>query len=377
MKVIAWYLPQFHEIPENNMWWGDGFTEWTNLKKARALFKGHNQPRVPLNKNYYNLLDDEVKNWQVDLAKKYGVYGFCMHHYWFDGKLLLEKPVEQYLKNKSLDLPFCLNWANEHWTNQWKSNSEKILIEQCYGDREQWKKHFNYLLPFFRDARYIKIEGKPLFSIYRPEFIDADKLNEMLECWMQLALENGFPGMAFAYVGMKWDYVENKDDSKFMFDIEYQPSLCWNADRQNKLWVKLYNFIPNKFEKRFSKIFSILKGVIVQAENMKENIRDYDETWNKVLNWEPKSEKSIPGAFVDWDNTPRKGKRGVYLQGASPEKFKYYFKKQIERAKKIYNKDIIFIFSWNEWCEGGYLEPDEKNKYGYLESIAATLNEEH
>lgn len=372
MKVIAWYLPQFHEIPENDKWWGKGFTEWTNVKKAEALAKDHNQPRVPLNNNYYNLLDDEVKKWQVDLAKKYGIYGFCMHHYWFDGKLLLEKPVEQYLENKSLDLPFCLNWANEHWTNQWKSNSERVLIEQHYGGREQWEQHFNYLLPFFQDSRYIKIEGKPLFSIYRPEFID--NLNDMLDCWNELALANGLPGMAFAYVGMKWDYVNNKDDSRFMYDIEYQPSLCWNAERQNKFWVKIYNHIPNWFEEKFSNAFSILKGLIVQFENTKANVRDYDETWETILKWKPKSDKSVPGAFVDWDNTPRKGERGIYLQGASPEKFKIYFKKQVERAKSVYNKDIIFIFSWNEWCEGGYLEPDEKNGYKYLEGIASALD---
>lgn len=371
MKVIAWYLPQFHEIPENDKWWGKGFTEWTNIKKAKPLNPKHNQPRVPLNNNYYNLLDGNVMKWQVGLAKKYGIYGFCMHHYWFDGKLLLEKPVEHYLKDKTLDLPFCLNWANEHWTNQWSSASEKILVEQNYGNKEQWKTHFEYLLPFFQDDRYIKVEGKPLFSIYRPEFVDC--LNEMLDYWNELAVHNGFPGMAYSYVGMKWDYVDNKDDSRFMYDIEYQPSLCWNEERQKTLWVKIYNHIPKWVESRCARIFSRMKGIIASAEVKDQNIRSYDETWEKILSTPPKSEKSVPGAFVDWDNTPRKGNRGIYMEGATPEKFERYFSRQIERARNIYHKDMIFVFSWNEWCEGGYLEPDTKNRYGYLESIAKSL----
>lgn len=148
MKIIAWYLPQFHETLENNEWWGKGFTDWVNVKKGKKIEEGQEQPRIPLNNNYYNLLDDNIKKWQVDLAKKYGVYGFCMHHYWFGGKLLLEQPAEQFLKNKELDLPFCFNWANEHWTTSW-SGGTKVLIKQEYGQEADWIEHFNYLLPFF------------------------------------------------------------------------------------------------------------------------------------------------------------------------------------------------------------------------------------
>lgn len=372
IKLIAWYLPQFHEIPENNEWWGEGFTEWTNVKKAKKLVEFHNQPRVPLNKNYYNLLDNKVLKWQIELAKKYGLYGFCMHHYWFDGKLLLEKPVENFLLSKELNIPFCLNWANEHWTNQWVSGSEKILIEQKYGGKKEWKEHFEYLLPFFMDNRYIKIEGKPMFTIYRPEFVDC--LNEMLDYWQELAKEAGLSGMAFSYVGMKWDYLKNKDDSRFMFDIEYQPCTIWNKERQNNLSVKLADKLPSWAIKRFAKPLNIIKGWISDRENKNNNMLDYDETWNKILCNNPKSEKCIPGAFVDWDNTSRKGENGTFLIGASPAKFEYYLKKQMQRAKEIYNKDMLFIFSWNEWCEGGYLEPDELNGYGYLQAIQNALN---
>ncbi len=371
MKIIAWYLPQFHEIPENNEWWGAGFTEWTNLKKGCALTPNHNQPRIPKDNNYYNLLDDNVKAWQVNLAKKYGIYGFCMHHYWFNGKLLLEKPVEQYLENKELDLPFCLNWANEHWTNQWVSNSQKILIEQTYGCKKQWKEHFDYLLPFFKDSRYIKIEGKPFFSIFRPELIE--NIGDMVEYFQELAKENGLPGISFAYQGSKWDFVDNKDDAGFDFDLEYQPILCWSKKRQNYLSVRIQDALPKSIMKIFSKPLNILKGWIFMNESRNHNELIYDDVWQEILDYEPANTKCIPGAFVDWDNTPRKGDRGIYLKDTTPQKFQKYFEEQIMRAKDVYKKDMLFVFSWNEWCEGGYLEPDEKNGTKFLEAIKQAL----
>ena len=190
MKIIAFYLPQFHNIPENDEWWGDGFTEWTNVKKAKPLYEGHMQPRVPLGGNYYNLLDDNVKIWQADLAKKYGVYGFCYYHYWFNGKMLLEKPMEQMLANKEVDIPFCICWANEPWTKAWVGDERKLLIAQEYGQEEEWKQHFMYLLPFFKDERYITKNGKPLFVFYRPDIVPCMK--EMIETWDKLAKENAF-----------------------------------------------------------------------------------------------------------------------------------------------------------------------------------------
>ena len=153
MKIIAFYLPQFHNIPENDEWWGDGFTEWVNVKAAKPLFEGHQQPKVPLNDNYYNLLDDNVKIWQAKIAKEHGVYGFCYYHYWFSGKMLLEKPMEQMLKNKAVDIPFCISWANETWTKAWVNDEKKVLILQKYGEKDEWKQHFDYLLPFFKDDR--------------------------------------------------------------------------------------------------------------------------------------------------------------------------------------------------------------------------------
>lgn len=375
MKLIAWYLPQFHEIPENNKWWGRGFTEWDNVKKARVHHKGQIQPRVPLGKNYYNLLDNDVKKWQVNLAKKYGVYGFAMYHYWFDGKLLLEKPVEQYLENKELDLPFCICWANEHWTNRWVSQKESILIEQNYGDEKQWIQHFEYLLPFFKDDRYICEDGKPLIIIYRPELIEC--LNDMVDCWKKLAIENGLSGLTMAYQGEKWDLVKTseKDDSRFDLNIEFQPLKAFNADRHNrhKVLSKMQSVLPKWFEKNFSKLLYYSKELFSRVDERQGVRYSFDELWENILKMEPNSEKSVPGAFVGWDNSPRKNENGVYVVDVTPEKFEKYLIEQIKRARDVYKKDYIFVYAWNEWAEGGYLEPDELYQYGFLEAIHNAL----
>lgn len=231
MKIIAFYLPQFHDIPENDEWWGKGFTEWVNVKKAKPMYKGHEQPRVPLNNNYYNLLDDEVKVWQAELAKQYGIYGFCYYHYWFNGKLLLEKPMSQMLSNKKIDIPFCICWANEPWTRAWVGE-KKVLITQKYGKIDDWVKHFNYLLPFFKDNRYIKNDNKPFFVIYRPEIIGC--LKEMVECWDRLAKKNGFKGIDFAYQNIDFDVQKHKDDSMFSYNIEFQPHYAFYDMNINK-----------------------------------------------------------------------------------------------------------------------------------------------
>ena len=221
MKIIAFYLPQFHNIPENDEWWGDGFTEWVNVKKAKPLYAGHVQPKEPLDDNYYDLTDDKVKVWQSQLAKKYGVYGFCYYHYWFNGKLLLEKPMEQMLANPEVDTPFCICWANEAWTKAWV-NSTQTLIPQKYGEKKEWKDHFDYMLKFFKDDRYIKCDGKPLLVIYKPELIECG--NEMIDYFQELAKEAGFPGICMAYQHGNMDfYSENKDDSRYDLDIEFQP----------------------------------------------------------------------------------------------------------------------------------------------------------
>lgn len=369
MKIIAFYLPQFHDIPENDEWWGKGFTEWVNVKKAQPLFEGHNQPRVPLNDNYYNLLDDETKSWQISLAKKYGVYGFCFYHYWFNGKLLLERPIEQYLENKSLDHPFCICWANEPWTKAWLGNRKEVLIPQKYGDKNEWEEHFNYLLPFIKDERYICNEGKPLIVIYRPEVID--NLNDMLDYWQELAVKNGMSGLYFAYQSLGFDLQTHKDDSRFKYNIEFQPDYA-NWDLNKKEYFHL-----RKIKRKLSTYLERKLGINIQFLGSCKTLRifDYDLTWKQILNRKPSDDKCVPGAFVDWDNTPRHSKEGYLYKGANPEKFQTYLSKQIKNARNIYKKDMLFMYAWNEWAEGGYLEPDERFGYGYLEAIKQALIE--
>ncbi len=365
MKTIAFYLPQFHAIPENDEWWGKGFTEWVNVKKAKPLFEGHYQPRIPYGENYYNLLDAETMRWQTKIAKEHGLYGFCFYHYWFDGHMLLEKPMEMLLRDKTIDFPFCVCWANEHWTKAWVSKQDSILIAQRYGERKEWEEHFNYLLQFFKDERYIKTNGKPLVVIYRPDLIDC--LNDMLDCWQELAVQNGLEGLEFAYQQIQFDIQKNKDESRFAYNIEYQPNYA-NYDLSHEKFVFL------KKVKRW--LTPILQNIGINIEQVRPQgliKRDYDEVWNAILSRMPSSEKSVPGAFVDWDNTPRKQEKGSVFLGVSPEKFEKYMTEQIRRTKEVYKKDMLFLFAWNEWAEGGYMEPDEKYGYGYLEALKKAL----
>lgn len=371
MNVIAFYLPQFHEIPENDAWWGKGFTEWVNMKRAKPFFEGHYQPRVPLGGNYYDLLDPKTLHWQVDLANRYGIGGFCFYHYWFDGRMLLQRPVEMYLADKTLELPFCICWANEHWTNQWVSGENKVLIEQRYGGFDEWRKHFEYLLPFMRDERYIRVDGKPLVVIYRPEIIDC--LVEMLGCWRKLAEESGLGGLTIAYQHPSYYMYPGKDESLFDYNIEYQPTMADTLMKSQHHKVlraikrRVTPILENKFDLDLRNVGS--GGGLTH--------KSYDDVWEFTLGMQPTrgAGRSFPGGFVDWDNTPRRGERGTVYDGVTVDKFKSYFKRQVEHARNEYKSDYLFVFAWNEWAEGGYLEPDEGRRYGFLEAIHDSLAE--
>lgn len=374
MKIIAFYLPQYHRVKENDEWWGEGFTEWTNLRKARPLFEGHYQPRVPLNNNYYDLSMDDPKEWQCRIAREHGIYGFCIYHYWFNGHLLLEKPVEQYLQNPKCDLPFCICWANENWTNVWSAGDKAtVLLSHKKETPKEWEEHFFYLLPFFKDKRYIKDDnGKLLFVIFRPDLIT--ECNEMLRYWDNLAVKEGLPGFSFAYQSPEFDDQTGKDDSEFKYAIEYQPIYALKEMTGRNL--KGIRNVKKKLDRYMEK-----KGMAAidlhQMFKGKNNLYtfDYDEVWETVLNRIPQSDKYITGCFVDWDSSPRRGLGGRIFLGASPEKFGKYLAELIKKEKREYHKDMIFAFAWNEWTEGGYLEPDERFGYGYLEAIKRVLEE--
>lgn len=375
MNIIAFYLPQFHAIPENDKAWGEGFTEWVNVKKATPLFEGHQQPKIPLNKNYYNLLDINVMKWQVEMAKKYGVSGFCFYHYWFNRKLLLEKPLEQFRDTPDIDMPYCLCWANEPWSKTWVSKENDVIMPQKYGDEDEWVDHFNYFLPFFNDQRYMKKNNKPFVVIYRPS--DIPCLEAMLECWRDLAVKNGFNGLEIAFQTMNFDMENDKRRALFDYDIEYQPQYAeMDLDKLNIPWLR-------KVKRKIDKVLLGRKGgktidfheMIYKKRIKTNNMMSYEKLWNAILKRKPIDNKCIPGAFVNWDNSPRKGINARICEGANPATFKKYLSEQIKHAREVYHKDQIFIYAWNEWAEGGYLEPDEYNRYGYLEAIRDALKE--
>ena len=371
-KIIAFYLPQYHAIPENDQWWGKEFTEWTNVKKAKPLFEGHDQPRIPLNHNYYNLLDDNTKIWQANLAKKYGVYGFCYYHYWFKGgKKLLEKPAEQMLANKDVDLQFCFCWANENWTRNWDGGNREIMVEQDYGDKKDWELHFQYLLQFFKDERYITVDGKPLFVIYKPDLIID--IYEMVQYFKKRIVEEGFPGICLAFQFPTYYADMFYRDDIFDYMIEFEPVYSRNS------FSRCSSTKVNMMRKLFGE-----KGIAYYRHRNNENgssysqskslgMYFYDEMWEAVLNQEWR-ENFIPGTFVDWDNTPR-NKHGVLHVGFTIEKFEKYITLLIQKARH-HHKKMIFINAWNEWGEGAFLEPDEKYGYQKLEAIKRALEYE-
>ena len=369
MKIIAFYLPQYHSIPENDEWWGEGFTEWTNVKKAKPVIKGQVQPKVPLNENYYNLLDDETKLWQVKLAKDAGIYGFCYYHYWFNGKLLLEKPAEQMLVNQEIDFPFCFSWANEPWSRSWKGDSKNVIMPQDYGSESDWKKHFEYLMPFFKDKRYIKNNGRPMFIIYKPDIMPL--CYEMMSYWNSLAVDNGFPGIFFGFQFPS--AFRNRDNGiNFDFAIEFEP-LYTRVARQGFANLSDSKGRIELFFRNSALFIEIVAKKIHNTNFSKPILFDYEKTCQMMVSREPKFKNSVPGMFTSWDKTPRNGRKATIYTGSSPEVFGKYLKKQIKRAEDVYNTEYLFITAWNEWGEGAYLEPDTQNRMKYLEEIKKSL----
>lgn len=363
MKLIAFYLPQYHQIKENDEWWEEGFTEWKNVKRAKKIFKGQTQPKIPLNNNYYNLLDKETVEWQTKLMKQYGVYGFCYFHYWFTGRKLLEKPAENLLRWKDIDQPFCFSWANVTWARTWtgfsgfstnwvstdkKQNGNGVLIEQKYGEKKEWIEHYSYLRPFFMDDRYIKVDNMPMFLIYHMEYIPHAE--EFFETWNELARRDGFNGIHFVSMNSRIDSPLVKAVARYGQYERY--------DR--KIFLQIRNLIIRRMKLPYS------RGMIL----------DYSRVWENMLKEKPlEGIQTYPGAVVTYDETPRKGKNAVFLKGASPELFERYLKMQIERAKSLYKSEYIFVDAWNEWGEGNYLEPDIEHGYKYLEAVKRALEE--
>ena len=359
IKILAFHLPQFHAIPENDEWWGAGFTEWTNVKKAKPIFKNQYQPREPLNDFYYDLSDINTLKWQADLAKKYNVYGFCFYHYWFNGKLLLEKPVENLLRHSEIDVNYCFSWANEPWTRTWDGLDNHVLMPQFYGQEADWEKHINYLLPFFKDERYIKIDNKPMFLIYKPESIDD--CEKMMMHWHIIAKKNGFNGIHFV------ETLRGQiDERKLPFDagVEFEP---FRTIRRNSFWGLKLRALRMRSFRLINKLFRTqlpLRKKMLFRKIAQKSLGNISH------------KNAYGGVFVGWDNTPRKGNESIYISEPLKSEFEHYLKEKIKITKTVYKTEFIFVNAWNEWCEGTYLEPDKKHKFEYLEVIKKVLDEE-
>lgn len=359
-KTIAYFLPQFHEIPENNKWWGAGFTEWTNLKKATPLYKGHNIFE-PLNDNYYNLLDKETVIWQTELAKEYSVYGFCYYHYWFKGKKLLEKPAENLLQWKDIDQKFMFMWANHNWSRSWVGEKE-ILLKQEYGDQNDWIEHINYLMQFFKDPRYIKIGNKPVFQIY---IVQGMPLKEMVHIWDRECKKNGFDGIFM---------IENVRDYKVIEKNQFSGACDAITFQEHQVSISYYKknnpiYFLRRLKRWIFKRWSMAQK-IVALEHYDIIIRNSLKVMRKV---NPRV-KAFFSVCLEWDNTPRYGKNGSVITGATPEKFKKYLKRAKHYSEER-NQEFLFVACWNEWCEGMVLEPTKKDGYRYLEAIKEVFSE--
>ena len=347
MKTLTMYLPQFHRTPENDEWWGEGFTEWTAVKAAKPLFEGHIQPKKPLDENYYDLLEKKTMMWQADLMKQYGIDGQCIYHYYFkDGRKILEKPAENLLEWKDIDMPFCLCWANERWARTWsinggnswadkfekggeKDRKEDVLLEQNYGREEEWRAHFEYLLPFFEDKRYIKLNGAPVFLIFNKDLIPC--LRQMVDYWKKLSVLNGFPGIFF--IGANTLNIQGGMDAILM----NAPHMFWNLDRAERI------------------------DGIVRPE--------YQKTWENIISIPPLNGiKTYFGGVTNCDDSPRRDKNGVVYANFSIDAFEKGMTELYKKSAFLEN-EFVFINAWNEWGEGMYLEPDEKYGFAYLEAV--------
>jgi len=371
-KVIAFYLPQFHPIPENDEWWGKGFTEWTNVGKAKPLFRGHYQPHVPADLGYYDLRVPEVREQQAELAREAGVSAFCYWHYWFgNGKRLLERPFNEVLASGKPDFPFCLAWANETWSGIWHGLSNKILIEQTYPGADDYEKHFYAVLPAFKDKRYITVEDKPLFVIYHP--LEIPDCKAFIEIWQNLAIKNGLKGIYFvgcAFGPKSYQQMINLGFNGLEFgglgeskrlvytDLNYK-SLLYNSKRF------LYKFgIDWKYT--LQGVFDY-EDIIVKREEYQAKVIQANENLQEII---------YPELMPNWDNSPRCGKNAIILQNSTPEKFRNHINNIFNLiSKRPQENQIIFLKSWNEWAEGNYMEPDLKYGKGYINALREAINE--
>lgn len=380
-KIIALYLPQFHPIPENDRWWGPGFTEWTNVAKAKPLFKGHVQPKIPADLGFYDLRLPETREAQASLARDAGVDGFCYYHYWFGGKELLERPFKEVLQSGKPDFPFCLCWANHSWSNKtWNRKSrlraDSMLMEQIYPGEEDDIAHFLSVLPAFKDSRYMTVDGKPIFFLYNPW--THPRVREWITLWRNLAEEHGLKGL----------YLVAMCDSTLAFKLNADgtrtiasPNLESSAEIFQSVLDMGFDAV-NSFGRRRGEMLSkgkykeLLKTVLRKVGLPVGAYYDYAKTVRGFFAPEDKWENVIPTIMPNWDRSPRAALHdGVYV-GATPEAFQKHILQAMDMIKdKTPEHQILILKSWNEWGEGNYVEPDQEFGHGWLEAIKEAISQ--
>jgi len=348
-KAIAFYLPQFHPFAENDAWWGRGFTEWTNVTKAVPMFVGHYQPQLPIDLGFYDLRLPEVMQRQVELAKLYGVHGFCFHYYWFSGKRLMERPLLNYLTDTNLDLPFCLCWANEPWSRRWDGSEDDLLIGQDLKPDDD-RRFMEDLLPFLKDARHLTIEDKPILIIYRPHYWEKDRVKTLTTNFRAVAVEHNFKGM-YLICALSHDFRDDPRDWGFDAGMEFPPHA--------------YGDVPQEKNLRF------ISG------NFCGTVHDMRALVNSERYMTPKAFKTFKTVFPAWDNTARKLNNSFIFHHSDPLIYKKWLKNILQYTYRHNSpqEQFVFINAWNEWAEGAHLEPDRKYGYAYLQATAEALEE--
>lgn len=356
LKPIALYLPQFHPIKENDEWWGKGFTEWTNVAKSIPKFPGHYQPHLPADMGFYDLRLLDTMIAQTELAKQYGIYGFCFYHYWFNGKLLLETPIEQMLRSQNPDFPFCLCWANENWTRRWDGEEANVLIKQEYS-LEDDHNHIHYLIPFFNDKRYIKIDNKPVYLMYRSEL--HPNINEAVDIWRREAKKAGFEDL---YLIRVENFERDINPNKHGFDagMEFAPDFAIKLQKYSK---------KNRAAHLMRKILQSLS--IKQSAYLDNRVFEYNDLVDAMIGKEPKNYKYFRCVCPSWDNAARRSKNATIFINSTQEKFRDWVSKMATHTVKNFDgeEQLMFINAWNEWAEGCHLEPDQKNGLSYLTAL--------
>jgi Glycosyltransferase WbsX len=371
-KVIAFYLPQFHPIPENDEWWGEGFTEWTNVAKTKPRFRGHHQPQIPSDLGFYDLRLHETRVAQAELAMEHGIGGFCYYHYWFNGKMLLERPFNDVLSSKEPNLPFCLCWANENWTRRWDGLEQRVLIEQEYDTYDPIQ-HIKWLSNAFMDERYIKIDGKPIFLVYRTDSIP--NIQKIICTWRNYTEKVGLTGIYLCAVNGAGNKSSHKEMINKGFDaiIDFQPNTSFmGKNRYLGLFRSPKQILPNLINQLVIRLN--LQDFFPKLETYR--FHDYNFYVEQALLRPKNKEKVFPCIFPSWDNSARRKVDAGIIQNDDPEPFAKWLEDSISRVKEYpYEEQIIFINAWNEWAEGCHLEPDLRNGLSFLKKIDEVIRE--